>query len=438
MRIILALALMILPRALVAQESFWSIPEEVRGSRIGSQAYPILLAELERCEGSRETLVDCLFLVDRAAVIADQTGRPEESLRFRFRAAEIASLLTPENRNYVWQANTSRSLARALILRGRQSEAIPFLETAVAVRKSITAKRAEPVNTDAIVMAGTLLELASASEYSGRLGKVEGYLLEAYDLLQSVDEGTARVAIDIQVAIGKFYLATGRPEAAHAYLRDSLAWYVDRQQSSHEDTAHIRELLGDLAMRDGDYVKAAALYQRAFTIAHGHLPRARSERMAAMAMQGWLSFKLGEAQLALGDAFGARHNFTKGLDLANENMPDNYRLMTALHLGSAAAFAKLGMIQNQKRHLELGWASSRNIEDVGDSERITADAALALALQREGADYTRARHLFRGAMTGIETRLDRTTDFGAAAQKDLDGYRDIFQGLVQTSWQLSQ
>lgn len=438
MRLIFALALMVIPRALGAQESFWPIPAEAQGLQAGTDSYLTLLAELERCESSSDTDLDCLILVDRAAVIADQTGRPEESLRFRFRAAEIAYLLAPDSRHYVWQANTSRSLARALILRGRQPDAIPLLENAVRVRKLIASRSAEPVITDAIFMAGTLLELASASEYSGRLGKVEDHLLEAYDLLQLIGEDSSRLAIEIQVAIGKFFLATGRSGAAHSYLQNALAWYVDREMPDHKDTAHIRELLGDLGMLDGDYAKAEALYNKAFSIAHGNLPRARSERMAAMAMQGWLSLKLGEAQLALGDAFGARHNFNKGLGLASENTPDNHCLLTALHLRLAAASAKLGMVENQRRHLELGWARSRNLGDIGDSEKIRADAALAIALQREGEDYDRARSLFLGAMTGIETRLDRATEFDAAAPKDLDSYRDIFQGLVQTSWQLSQ
>ncbi|HKQ81678.1 MAG TPA: tetratricopeptide repeat protein, partial [Steroidobacteraceae bacterium] len=157
---------------------------------------------------------------------------------------------------------------------GYYARAVAYLERALQLRKRLP-------ETDHVVLANTLLELAVAQRNHGALNSSNTNLLAAKDLLEADHERAGLVRARVLAALGRVDLERSDWRAAERYLAESVA--LLRPASTHE-RFELVDALRDLAGAQwwkGDVVAAEQTLREAVAISRAHLPPLHPSRISA-------------------------------------------------------------------------------------------------------------------------------------------------------------
>jgi CHAT domain-containing protein/predicted negative regulator of RcsB-dependent stress response len=222
---------------------------------------------------------------------------------------------------------------------------------------------------------------------------------------------------------GRALLRRGR--AAEALVRLERALELFRQQNDRAGEASVRDLLGDLYERQGQFDAALRHYEAAYEIFSGMAAREnrQPEIVGALSTQegtynaNLMLAKMGQARLRRGDATGARSSFARMRVVAPEK--DKLR---ALQGGKSGAESKVSGLRGLGGRLRGAVSGTPSTSTPTQAAGVVTDAANTLKAPLNAYRETVIYSVYELGMGRIDFQSDQ-----------LDSARKHFQNVVEAT-----
>jgi CHAT domain-containing protein/tetratricopeptide (TPR) repeat protein len=313
-------------------------------------------------------------------------GRDEEALPYYEQALAMRRKLYPQGHPDL--AVSLSSLGHLLHDRGRSEEAQPYLEQALAMRRKLYPQG----HPD---LARSLNNLGALLQARGRSEEAQPYLEQALAMRRKLyPQGHPDLAQSLN-NLGFLLMARGRSEEALPYYEQALAMFRRFYPQGHPDLARSLNNLGALLQARGRSAEAQGYYEQALAMFRRFYPQGHPD----------LAFSLNN----LGALLQARGRSEEALPYLEQALAMRRKLYPQGHPDLAQSLNNLGYLlkargrdEEAQLYYEQALAMRRKLYPQGHPDLALSLSSLGFLLQARGRDaeaqpyYEQALALYQG------------------------------------------